>query len=351
MNGIITGIDYWNIYFQNNNLPNRFTFTNNPVNANIIISVDPSLVGSGFGANNQHGQWTGAGTIYLNPEYLGGIRVDYIRTVIAHELGHSIGFDDKDDVSGACPGLTIMYRPIDPRFGPFWSLSTTQDECNVQQERTFWPRQPPPPPPQPGGGCFGTCGDSFGEWEPLVLDLDGEGVYTTGIDQMVWFDLDGDGVKEHITWINSRTMEAFLWVNLSGRKITVDNGGELFGVGTTLPDGSKAKDGFEALAMYDRISQGGNADGLIDKRDAVWNKLWVWIDANHDGICEPTETGPLHRYGIEGISLAAIPNTEIDDQGNGHSLKSHYWRHSGNAIQVFDIDGLTFRVERTRTSP
>jgi hypothetical protein len=192
----------------------------------------------------------------------------------------------------------------------------------------------------------GTCNDAncMGSWEPLVLDLNGDGVNTTGTGDMVWFDLNGDGAKDHITWTNSNTMEGFLWVNLAGKN-RVDDGSELFGIATVMPDGKKAKDGFQALAMYDDAAQGGNADGVIDSNDAVWNKLRVWIDINHNGVCEPGEVNPLRKYGVEAISLAAVRSTFVDADGNGHFLRGHYWRHVGGHVQLFDIDGITFQGE------
>ena len=185
----------------------------------------------------------------------------------------------------------------------------------------------------------------MGQWEPLVLDLNGDGVNTTGVDDAVWFDLDGDGVKDRITWTNANTMEGFLWVNLEGKN-RVDNGTELFGIGTVLPDGTKAKDGFQALAVYDERAHGGNGDGMIDSHDAVWNKLRVWIDANHNGSCEPGEVYPIHKFGVEAISLSAIRTNFVDSHGNAHSLKGHYWRHVGGRLEVFDVDGLTFQSAR-----
>jgi len=200
----------------------------------------------------------------------------------------------------------------------------------------------PPPEDGPIDCTGGNCYDSFGSWEPLVLDLNGDGVNTTGTNNMVWFDLDGDGVSEHLTWTDAGTAEGFLWVNLNNKN-RVDNGSELFGIGTVLPDGSKAKDGFEALAMYDQPAQGGNSDGIIDAHDAVWNKLRLWVDANHDGTCQPNEVSPIHKYGIEGISLSATRTNTVDIHGNGHYLTSRYWRHEGGRIQYYDIDVLTFR--------
>ncbi len=205
---------------------------------------------------------------------------------------------------------------------------------------------PPPPPPKPDDPVNGpgTCNDPncMGQWEPLVLDLNGDGVNTTATDDMVWFDLNGDGDKDHITWTNKATIEGFLWINLGGKN-RVDDGTELFGIGTVMPGGTKARDGFEALEIYDRVDHGGNADGVIDSNDAAWNKLRVWIDANHNGICEPGEVSPLAKYGVEGISLARTRTSVVDAQGNGHYLTGYYWRHIGGRLEYFKVDGLTFQ--------
>ena len=182
-----------------------------------------------------------------------------------------------------------------------------------------------------------------GSPEPLVLDLNGDGVRTTDLDHLVWFDLDGNGSKDHITWTNSATMEGFLWVNVDGKRNCVDDGSELFGIGTVLPDGTKATDGFQALSMYDLPSQDGNDDGVIDTSDVVWNKLRVWIDENHDGVCQPTEVNPLHKFGAESIPLNAVRTTFVDENGNGHSLRGHYTRRVDGRIQFFEIDALTFQ--------
>jgi hypothetical protein len=179
-------------------------------------------------------------------------------------------------------------------------------------------------------------------YEPLVIDLNGDGVQTTGIDDMVWFDLDGNGVKDHMTWTNANTQEGFLWVNLSGKN-RVDNGSELFGIGTVMPNGSKAPDGFTALAMYDQASQGGNGDGVIDSRDAVWTKLRVWVDSNHDGVCDPGEVRPLAACNVDGISLTTVTANTVDAEGNRHELRSECWRKNGNRREPLDIESIGFQ--------
>jgi hypothetical protein len=196
---------------------------------------------------------------------------------------------------------------------------------------------PPPPPPPPPDTL--TTEDAC---EPLVIDLNGDGVQTTGTDDMVWFDLDGNGAKDHLTWTNANTQEGFLWVNLFGKN-RVDNGSELFGIGTVMPDGSKAPDGFTALAIYDQAAQGGNGDGIIDARDAVWTKLRVWVDANHNAVCDPGEVWPLAAYGIDGISLTTVTTNTVDAAGNRHELRAVCWRTKGHVREPLDIESIGFQ--------
>ena len=42
----------------------------------------------------------------------------------------------------------------------------------------------------------------------------------------------------------------------------------------------------------DQTGNGGNADGVIDKGDAIFSSLWLWQDTNHNGV---SGTGRLHR--------------------------------------------------------
>jgi len=259
---------------------------------------------------------------------------------IAHEIGHGLGLDD---VGANC--LPDIMGPNNFQAG---SRQVLGQDCAAVDSRWTTPseRQPPPPPPSGPDGCYEIdCNGGAWNPEPLVLDLNGDGVNTTDLDDMVWFDLDGNGAKDRITWTNGATMEGFLWVNLTGKN-RVDDGSELFGIGTVLPNGSKARDGFQALSVYDDSARGGNGDGVIDASDWVWNRLRVWVDANHNGTCEPTEVHPLHKFGVEGISLAAVSTNVVDGSNNGHYLKGRYWRHVGSQLRYFDIDGLTFQGER-----
>lgn len=104
--------------------------------------------------------------------------------------------------------------------------------------------------------------------DPLILDLDGDGLETTGVERGVSFDIDGDG-KQDITSFATGG-DALLAIDKNGNG-KIDNGTELFG------DQTGFANGFEALAQYD-----DNLDGVINEEDAVFDQLEL-VSVNSQG--------------------------------------------------------------------
>jgi|694.fasta_scaffold67488_5 hypothetical protein len=97
---------------------------------------------------------------------------------------------------------------------------------------------------------------------PIILDLNNNGIETTGVKQGAYFDHSGDGFSEQTAWIGNGDGLLVRDINNNGR---IENGKELFGNETLLPNGNKAANGFDALKALD-----SNGDNQINVNDAVF---------------------------------------------------------------------------------
>ncbi|WP_175955279.1 S8 family serine peptidase [Burkholderia sp. BCC0405] len=181
--------------------------------------------------------------------------------------------------------------------------------------------------------------------DPLLLDISGKGVHMTGIENGVLFDTDHSGTLKRTGWADSQT----------GMLVVDDGTGNITNASQFLSEyyGGKAstnggpgqtpfKDSFAALASVD-----ANHDGVIDKKDPIWGKLKVWIDANHDGKSGAGELKTLDELGITQINVASTSAGIGETLDGNEVLGRGSFVINGQTRQVLSVDFLASPVSNT----
>lgn len=176
------------------------------------------------------------------------------------------------------------------------------------------------------GDFFGDLFNRAKNWvwprDPLILDLDGDGLETVGLASNVYFDHDGDGVQTK-TGRAGKDDALLVWDrNANG---SIDTGAELFGDFTVLPNGTLAPNGFAALAALD-----ANGDGILDASDPAFAELKLWRDTSQDGQTGSGELISLADAGIVSLNLAHTLKNQNLANGNQLTREGSITRADGS---------------------
>lgn len=164
--------------------------------------------------------------------------------------------------------------------------------------------------------------DSNQSVDPLVLDLDGDGIETTTLASFSpYFDLNGDNFAERTGWIHRD--DGFLVVD-SNSNGNIDDISEMFGNAGTS--------GFAALATYD-----SNLDGVVDASDNDFAMLKVWQDLDQDGVADNGELKTLTEAGIASLTVTPTSTTPVTQVGNVIAATGTYTRSDTSTGTLGDV--------------
>ncbi len=170
--------------------------------------------------------------------------------------------------------------------------------------------------------------------DPLVLDLNGDGVQTISIEvSQADFNLtEEQGLSFDHGWVSSE--DAFLALDKNGNGV-IDDINELFG--------SSTRSGFSELSDYD-----SDGNGLIDIADPSFAALLLWSDTNGDGISQQDELTSLSEKEIASISLD-FEKTSIENNGNIITELGSFTYENGETGGVADV-GLSSNYSSIRSN-
>ena len=175
--------------------------------------------------------------------------------------------------------------------------------------------------------------------DPIILDLDGNGLETVGLAANIYFDHDGDGVLTRTGWAGKGDALLVWDRNANG---SIDTGAELFGDFTPLPNGTLAPNGFAALAALD-----SNGDGILDASDPAFAELKLWRDADQNGVTGAGELISLLDAGIVSLNLANTLKNQNLANGNQLAREGSFTRTDGttSAMGEFNLATDTFNTK------
>lgn len=170
--------------------------------------------------------------------------------------------------------------------------------------------------------------DNFKGVEPLVFDLDGDGIDLLSAEEsLVSFDWDDDGLFEKTAWIGSDDGMLAIDLGLDG---VINQAAEL----TFADSGMAGLTDLDRLRGYDT-----NHNGVLDAGDVQFADFRLWRDLNQNGQSEAGELLSLTDAGITSVELTGTPvsppaGKEIywfDTNGDGIATEDELYQDEATA--------------------
>jgi hypothetical protein len=285
-----------------------------------------------------------AAIVPIPPSFQNSISNSYFVYLGTHETGHTFDLGDClasnncQTTAGTCSimgghsqssvfntggplpadnaAVDVVYCPLPCE--QYCDLESCGLNC-VAKDTCSYPNNEGCPDGYQGGLGRGCCTPQ----SPIVVDVSGNGVNLSDAELGVVFDLSGNGASRHLAWTTLGSDDAWLVLDRNNNG-TIENGTELFGNFTPqpVPPAGSERNGFLALAEYDKTVNGGNADGVISSLDSIFTSLRLWQDINHNGISESPELNPLSALGLMAIELDYKASPKVDQYGNSFRYRA-----------------------------
>jgi hypothetical protein len=180
---------------------------------------------------------------------------------------------------------------------------------------------------------------------PIVIDRSGRNFTEafTSADDGVTFKWGAYKREVKTAWTNPHNPDIGFLVYDRNHNGVIDDSSELFGNYTRQPpyhieDGPADPNGFLALSVFDKPDKGGNGDGVIDSKDAIWSELRVWVDTSHTGDSRQGKLYTMEEFGVNAISLRYVPSKRTDQYGNEMRYQGVIEAKPGSRIPyIYDV--------------
>ena len=282
------------------------------------VEFDADVTGSFSHAVSNSPQVTFGGGESGAPEATVGFDPANGGTSIQLNNGTSFSTADGSQVSVGSDG-SVSIDTMSPGQNSDWGMGRNGDDSGPGPTPAFGEEHPNP----------------LQMRDPLILDLDGDGIELTNVQTSnAHFDYGGTGFSVKTGWAASS--EGILVRDIDHNANTV-TAAELFG--------AISGDGFADLAAMD-----SNQDGKIDSGDANFADLKVWIDADGDGAADAGEVVSLATAGVTAINLNTQASGAINN-GNTVIATATFVRSNNTTSAVAEVNFATDTLYARYTPP